>query len=70
MEFLTANTKALLNKQAGDDFISAQGKDVIIIGGGDTGTDCVGTSLRHGCNSVTQLEIVPKPRRNGRRNNP
>jgi glutamate synthase (NADPH/NADH) small chain len=58
MEFLTANTKAILN--GGEDFISAEGKDVIIIGGGDTGTDCVGTSLRHGCKSVTQLEILPR----------
>jgi glutamate synthase (NADPH) small chain len=39
---------------------SGQGKDVVIIGGGDTGTDCVGTSLRHGCRSVTQLEIMPR----------
>ena len=58
MEFLTANTKALLAEN--DDFISAKRKDVIIIGGGDTGTDCVGTSLRHGCGSVTQLEIMPR----------
>jgi glutamate synthase (NADPH/NADH) small chain len=58
MDFLTANTKALLAKS--DDFISAQGKDVIIIGGGDTGTDCVGTSLRHGCRTVSQLEIMPR----------
>ncbi|MBJ6752062.1 glutamate synthase subunit beta [Geomonas anaerohicana] len=58
MDFLTANTKAVLNE--GADFISAAGKDVIIIGGGDTGTDCVGTSLRHGCTSVTQLEIMPR----------
>jgi glutamate synthase (NADPH/NADH) small chain len=58
MEFLTANTKALLD--GNDTDISAQGKDVIIIGGGDTGTDCVATSLRHGCNSVTQLEIMPR----------
>ncbi|QWV98781.1 glutamate synthase subunit beta [Geomonas nitrogeniifigens] len=58
MDFLTANTKAVLNE--GAEFISAEGKDVIIIGGGDTGTDCVGTSLRHGCNSVTQLEIMPR----------
>ena len=57
MEFLTANTRAILNES--DDFISAKEKDVIIIGGGDTGTDCVGTSLRHGCRSVTQLEIMP-----------
>ncbi len=58
MDFLTANTKAVLGQVK--EFISAQGKDVIIIGGGDTGTDCVGTSLRHGCNSVTQLEIMPR----------
>jgi glutamate synthase (NADPH/NADH) small chain len=43
------------------DYISAAGKDVVIIGGGDTGTDCVGTSIRHGCTSVTQLEIMPQP---------
>ena len=58
MDFLTANTKAVLNDGATP--ISAKGKDVIIIGGGDTGTDCVGTSLRHGCNSVVQLEIMPQ----------
>jgi glutamate synthase (NADPH/NADH) small chain len=58
MDFLTANTKAVINRN--DDFIPAQGKDVVIIGGGDTGTDCVGTSLRHGCRSVTQLEIMPR----------
>ncbi len=61
MDFLTANTKSLLDNQRDSDFISANGKDVVIIGGGDTGTDCVGTSLRHGCNSVVQLEIMPKP---------
>jgi glutamate synthase (NADPH) small chain len=61
MDFLTANTQAVMNGQPGDNYISAAGKDVVIIGGGDTGTDCVGTSLRHGCNSVTQLEIMPMP---------
>lgn len=61
MDFLTANTKAVLDKNQNGGFISAEGKDVIIIGGGDTGTDCVGTSIRHGCNSVVQLEILPKP---------
>jgi glutamate synthase (NADPH/NADH) small chain len=60
MDFLTANTKAVLNKNQ-EGLISAAGKDVVIIGGGDTGTDCVGTSVRHGCNSVTQLEIMPQP---------
>jgi glutamate synthase (NADPH/NADH) small chain len=58
MEFLTANTRAVLKKSK--KFISAEGKDVIIIGGGDTGTDCVGTSLRHGCRSAVQLEIMPQ----------
>ena len=58
MDFLTANTKAVLDE--GAEFVSAKGQDVIIIGGGDTGTDCVGTSLRHGCNSVVQLEIMPR----------
>ena len=58
MDFLTANTKAVLSE--GSDVISAKDKDVIIIGGGDTGTDCVATSLRHGCRSVTQLEIMPQ----------
>jgi glutamate synthase (NADPH/NADH) small chain len=70
MEFLTANTKAVLNGQSGEDFISAQGKDVVIIGGGDTGTDCVGTSIRHGCNSVVQLEIMPKPPETRAKDNP
>ncbi|HSQ40744.1 MAG TPA: glutamate synthase subunit beta [Fibrobacteraceae bacterium] len=61
MEFLKANTKSLLDSQHADgQYINAAGKDVVIIGGGDTGTDCVATSLRHGCKSVTQLEIMPK----------
>jgi len=60
MEFLHANTKSLLDGQPTADFIDAKDKDVIIIGGGDTGTDCVGTSLRHGCKSVIQVEIMAK----------
>jgi glutamate synthase (NADPH/NADH) small chain len=59
MDFLTANTRAVLDK-AGE-FISAEGRDVVIIGGGDTGTDCVGTSIRHGAKSVIQLEIMARP---------
>jgi glutamate synthase (NADPH/NADH) small chain len=59
MEFLTANTKAVLAGQ--DSPIHAGGKDVVVIGGGDTGTDCVGTSVRHGCKSLVQIEILPKP---------
>ncbi|MBE9203689.1 glutamate synthase small subunit [Synechocystis salina LEGE 06099] len=70
MEFLTANTKAILNKAPGPDFINAKDKDVVIIGGGDTGTDCVGTSLRHGCRSLVQLEIMPKPPQERAANNP
>jgi len=62
MEFLHANTKSLLDSNHADGkYLSAKGKDVIVIGGGDTGTDCVGTSLRHGCKSLMQLEIVPMP---------
>jgi glutamate synthase (NADPH/NADH) small chain len=62
MDFLTANTKSLLDSRHADGrFISAKGKDVVVIGGGDTGTDCVGTSIRHGATSVTQLEILPRP---------
>ncbi|MCR4436514.1 MAG: glutamate synthase subunit beta [Clostridiales bacterium] len=62
MEFLRANTKSLLDSNHKDGrYISAKGKDVVVIGGGDTGTDCVATSLRHGCKSVTQLEILPMP---------
>jgi glutamate synthase (NADPH/NADH) small chain len=59
MEFLHGNTKALLDKSTPP--ISAEGKDVVIIGGGDTGTDCVGTSMRHGCKSLVQVEILPRP---------
>jgi glutamate synthase (NADPH/NADH) small chain len=68
MDLLTANTRAVLDGSATS--ITANGKDVVIIGGGDTGTDCVGTSLRHGCNSVTQLEIMAKPPLARAANNP
>ena len=61
MDYLTANTQAVLNGEINAQFVSAQGKDVVVIGGGDTGTDCVGTSMRHGCRSLVQLEILPKP---------
>jgi glutamate synthase (NADPH/NADH) small chain len=60
MDFLTANTQALLDERPHSP-ISAAGKDVVVIGGGDTGTDCVGTSIRHSCRSLVQLEILPKP---------
>lgn len=61
VEFLHANTKTLLDKTPASNFVSAEAKHVIVIGGGDTGTDCVGTSMRQGCRSLIQLEILPKP---------
>jgi glutamate synthase (NADPH/NADH) small chain len=61
MEFLTANTRSVLDQHKNGNFITAEGRDVVVIGGGDTGTDCVGTSMRHGCKSLVQLEILPKP---------
>ena len=70
MDFLAANTKSLLDGKRTANFIDAAGKDVVVIGGGDTGTDCVGTSLRHGCRSVTQLEILPQPPLERAANNP
>jgi glutamate synthase (NADPH/NADH) small chain len=71
MEFLQANTKSLMDSELGDGhYITADGKDVIVIGGGDTGTDCVGTSMRHGCHSLAQLEILPKPPQDRASDNP
>ena len=62
MEFLTANTKSLLNSNLADgQFVNAKGKRVIVIGGGDTGADCIGTSLRHGCKSLINLELLDEP---------
>jgi glutamate synthase (NADPH) small chain len=62
MKFLHANTKSLLDSNLSDgQYISAKEKDVVVIGGGDTGTDCVGTALRHGCRSLVQFEILPQP---------
>jgi len=58
MDFLKANTKALLDGHAPG--LSAKGNDVIVIGGGDTGTDCVATSIRQGCRSLVQFEILPQ----------
>jgi glutamate synthase (NADPH/NADH) small chain len=70
MEFLQANTKSLLDDHKNGSFISAEGKDVVVIGGGDTGTDCVGTALRHNCKSLAQLEILPRPPEDRARDNP
>jgi glutamate synthase (NADPH/NADH) small chain len=62
IEYLSKSTKSLLDSgQRDGNFIQAWGKDVIVVGGGDTGTDCVGTALRQACKSVIQLEILPKP---------
>ena len=62
VDFLGRDTASQLSLGHADGtYISAEGKDVVIVGGGDTGNDCVGTSLRHGCNSVTQFEILPRP---------
>ncbi len=70
MDFLTQNTRSLLDKKRNGNFISAEGKDVMVIGGGDTGTDCVGTSMRQGCKSLVQLEILPKPPMDRAKDNP
>jgi glutamate synthase (NADPH/NADH) small chain len=62
MKFLHANTKSLLDSGHKDgNYIFATDKHVIVVGGGDTGTDCVGTSMRHKCKSLTQFEILPRP---------
>ncbi len=71
VDFLKANTKSLLDsKHTDNNYISAEGKNVIVIGGGDTGTDCVGTSLRHGCKSLVQFEIMGEPSKERAANNP
>ena len=62
MEFLTKNTRSLLDSNLADgNYISAKDKNVIVIGGGDTGTDCIGTSMRHGCRTLTNFELFPMP---------
>jgi len=61
MDFLTQQTKTIFGSTFSEEAISAKGKDVIVIGGGDTGSDCIGTSNRQGAKSVTNFEIMPKP---------
>ncbi|MEM1249645.1 MAG: glutamate synthase small subunit [Acidobacteriota bacterium] len=62
MDFLTANTRSLLDSKLEDgQYLSAEGKRVVVIGGGDTGTDCIGTSLRHGCKSMVNFELLERP---------
>ncbi len=71
MEFLTANTKSYLDSALSDNnYISAKDKNVIVIGGGDTGTDCIGTSLRHGCKSMVNFELLPQPPQERAEDNP
>lgn len=71
MEFLTANTSSLLASNLGDgNYISAAGKRVVVIGGGDTGTDCIATSLRHGCQNLVNFELLEKPPESRAENNP
>ncbi len=61
VDYLTINTKSLMDSNHNDsNFISAEGKDVIVIGGGDTGNDCVATAIRQGCKSIKQFEIMPE----------
>jgi glutamate synthase (NADPH/NADH) small chain len=78
MEFLTKNQKRLLLTQAGSlqsgwdrsSFVTAEGKDVIVIGGGDTGTDCIGISVRQRCKSIHNFELMAKPPSSRAANNP
>lgn len=71
VDFLKATTKSLLDSNLTDgNFISAKDKHVVIVGGGDTGNDCIGTSIRHGCKSVTAIEMMPKAPDQRADNNP
>ncbi|KAH7854688.1 hypothetical protein Vadar_016798 [Vaccinium darrowii] len=71
MDFLHANTKSLLDSNLEDgNYISAKDKKVVVIGGGDTGTDCIGTSVRHGCSNIINLELLPEPPRTRAPGNP
>lgn len=71
MQFLHKNTKSLLDSGLSDgEYISAKDKHVVVIGGGDTGNDCIGTSVRHGAKSVTNFELLPQPPPERARDNP
>ena len=71
MDFLHANTKSLLDSSLKDgNYISARGRKVVVIGGGDTGTDCIGTSIRHRCSNLVNLELLPEPPRERAPDNP
>jgi glutamate synthase (NADPH) small chain len=70
MDFLTVSTQAVMKGKPEDAPITAKGKNVLVLGGGDTGTDCVGTSMRQGCRSLTQLEIMAMPPMDRAEDNP
>jgi NAD(P)H-dependent glutamate synthase small subunit len=71
MEFLTEHTRSLLDSDLENGkYISAKGRNVVVIGGGDTGTDCIGTALRHGCTSMVNLELLPQPPKDRATDNP
>lgn len=71
VDFLKANTKSLCDSNLQDgNYVNTKDKHVVIIGGGDTGNDCVGTAVRHGCKSVTQIEMMPKAPDARTENNP
>ncbi len=70
VDFLTSTTKSLLDSNLNNPYISAKDKNVVIIGGGDTGNDCVATSIRHGCKSVIQIEMLPCPPKKRAQDNP
>jgi glutamate synthase (NADPH/NADH) small chain len=70
MDFLTASTQAVLKDQPDATPLTARGKDVVVLGGGDTGTDCVGTSMRQGCKSLQQIEIMAMPPMDRAEDNP
>ncbi|MCF6235424.1 MAG: glutamate synthase subunit beta [Gammaproteobacteria bacterium] len=71
MDFLTANTRSYLDSHLEDgNYISAKDKNVVVIGGGDTGTDCIATALRHGCTSVVNFELMSEPPVKRAENNP
>lgn len=62
LEMLSQQNRVLAGREfKKDELVSAKGKDVLVIGGGDTGSDCIGTAHRQGCKSVTQIEIMPRP---------
>ncbi len=70
VDFLKQATKDLLSGKQGKWTISAKDKNVVVVGGGDTGNDCVGTCIRQGCKSITQLEMMARPPKERQQNNP